>query len=123
MVDFSLPWEVVTGFFTSIGVVYAFALKNPRYYIDVLSGKAFTVLLCVSLFAYLVHLFIQTYSERLIEKLNDYSAAKEIAHKQWESFSTVTLYIALAITIYWIAYFLLEALIRSLESYKRKNSE
>lgn len=123
MADFSLPWEVVTGFFTSVGVIYAFALKHPRYYIDVISGKAFTVLLGVSLITYFINLFIQTYSDRLIGKLSDYSAAQEIAQKQWESFSTVTAYVLLALTCYWIAYFLLGGLIRSLETYKKKNSE
>ncbi|HGF0767947.1 TPA: hypothetical protein ACF7ZB_000202 [Kluyvera georgiana] len=122
MADFSLPWEVVTGFFASVGVIYAFALKHPSYYTDVIEGKAFMALLSVSFFTYSTHIFIQTYSDRLIDKLNDYSAAKEIAHKQWESFSTVTLYATLGLTCYWIAYLLLGALIRSLESYKKKNS-
>lgn len=123
MADLSLSWEAVTGFFAPAGVIYAFALKYPRYYIDVISGKAFTVLLSTSLLAYLIQLFIHSYSDKLIEKLNDYPAAKEIAIKQWESFFAVMLYIGLALTCYWIAYGLLEWLIRSLETHKKQNGE
>jgi SNF family Na+-dependent transporter len=123
MADFSLTWEVVTGFFASVGVIYTFALKNTRYYLDIISGKAFKVLLNASLLVYFIQLFINIYSDKLSEKLNDYPAAKVMVIEQWQSFFTVVLYIGLALTFYWIAYIVLEALIRSFEAHRKQNGE
>ena len=123
MADFFIPTEIIAAFFAGAGVIYGFALTYRRFYIDVISSKVFVTLLGISCSAYFIHLFISSYSERLIEKLNGYPAAKEIANKQWESFSKFMMYATLFLTCCWAAYLILEWLIRALESYKKSNSE
>ncbi|KHT42620.1 hypothetical protein H4F46_18670 [Pectobacterium brasiliense] len=123
MADISLSWEVITGFFASSVGAYAFALKYPRYYLEIISGKAFMALWFVSILTYSVGVFIHTYSEKLIGKLKDYPAAIDIVNKQWDSISSVLSYAALFLAAGWIAWLALEALIRSLERFKRNNPE
>lgn len=123
MADVSLPWQAVTTFFTSAGVIYAFALNYPRYYLEVISNKAFLALGLVSLFSYFIGLLFETYNERLNAKLKNYPEALNIVQSQGESLSTFLTYTALLLSACWVAWLALEALIRSLESFKKRNSE
>ncbi|ASY75888.1 hypothetical protein [Pectobacterium polaris] len=123
MADISLSWEVITGFFASASVIYTFSLKHPRFYLEVISGKAFMTLLFVSLFTYLIGVFVHSYSEKLIYKLKDYPAATDIANKQWDSISSMLSYAALFLAASWLAWLGLELLISSIERFKKSNPE
>lgn len=122
MQDINLVWKLLSGFLAGASVVYGFALKFPSYYLDVISKILFRILLIGSLFSYLTGLFIQSYHEQLIKKLNLFPEAIKLANQQWDSLFTFLSYLALFLTLSWLAWFGLGALLRSLEKHKIENS-
>ncbi|VTQ57233.1 Uncharacterised protein [Campylobacter jejuni] len=116
----TIEWAIgilVTIFIASVGGVVA----KASFYQDVISSKYFNFLLLISLFTYLLYVFVESFSKSLQTKLKDTPNAVAVIKDSWESYSTGILWWALLLSTFWILWFLLESLSRAMIKHTAKN--
>ncbi|KAA8727599.1 hypothetical protein F4W05_13365 [Ewingella americana] len=117
----TIRW-LVGLFITFLASSVVMTVKNPNFYLKVISSIYFKIIFSLGFCTYLIYKSLNFFSDSLQEKMNGADKAITIIKDTWDSYSLALLWVGLIILILSFHWLALEVVAKATNNYnKNKN--